>query len=405
MPTRNSLLTADGGRKAKSRGTTVLRDINSHKILQLLRRHHPCSCSDLARFSGLSVPTVLSSVGRMERIGLVKRIGKGSSSGGRRPDMLAFNVSYGCVAGIEIGEGILRVGIADLAGEVLGETIAEIGEKSWPSAIVEKIASMLGKLRESLKIPAKRLLSVGVSAPGITDVARGVVISVPAMQAWENVPLRQLLEDKLGVPVTVENDVNLAALGEHSYGVAQDESNFVFLHIGRGLGAGLFINGRLHHGPEWTAGEIGYLPLGSSAVQPVRKSQVGALESSIGSCGIERRWRELVAQSHSSEPANLHSMEILDRAKNGDELARRIVDLSAEYLAMTCTYLSLILNCSLIVFGGELGMHPALFDATLARLEVHDFARPRLAITQLRMMAELRGALRLALQVAEASFA
>src|SRR5580692_7310690 len=130
MPTRNSLLTADRGRKTKSRGTTVLRDINSQKILQLLRRHHPCSCSDLARFSGLSVPTVLSSVGRMERIGLVKRIGKGSSNGGRRPDLLAFNVSYGCVAGIEIGEGILRVGIADLAGEVLGETVSEIGEKS-----------------------------------------------------------------------------------------------------------------------------------------------------------------------------------------------------------------------------------------------------------------------------------
>jgi glucokinase len=167
------------------------------------------------------------------------------------------------------------------------------------------------------------------------------------------------------------------------------------------VGAGLMINGQVHHGPEWTAGEIGYLLVLGAGVQPVRKSQVGALEAAIGASGIERQWRELAARHGEAGLEALGGSQILDRATQGDALAQQIVDKVSEYLAMVCSYLSLILNCSLIVFGGELGLHPALLQATSARLEEHDFARPRLAITQLGTKAQLRGALRLALQSAD----
>lgn len=389
--------------KAASRGPSVLRDINLRAVLQLLRVHNPCSCSDLARYSGLSVPTVASSVARLEHIGLAKRLGKGSSSGGRPPHLLRFNETYGYVAGIDISENLIRVGIADLSGQLLAESKGEIGENTWPMAVVERMVSLLAALREELKMPAKRLLAVGVAAPGITDVDAGMVVSVPSMQGWENVPLGRLLSEKLRVQVVVENDVNLAALGEHSYGLAQGERNFVFVHIGRGVGAGLIVNGQVHHGPEWTAGEIGYLLVSGVGLQPIRKSQVGALEAAIGTSGIERQWRELTSRNGHAACQDLSGSEILDRAAQGDALAQQIVDRISESLAMVCSYLSLILNCSLIVFGGELGVHPALLQATSARLEEHDFAHPRLAITQLGTKAQLKGALQLALQSAEAA--
>jgi predicted NBD/HSP70 family sugar kinase len=132
---------------------------------------------------------------------------------------------------------------------------------------------------------------------------------------------------------------------------------------------------------------------------------VGALEAAIGTSGIERQWGELAAQNGAGGSQNLRSGEILDRAAQGDALARKIVDKTADCLALVCSYLSLILNCSLIVFGGELGLHPVLLQATSARLEEHDFAHPRLAITQLGTNAQLKGALRLALQSAEAVLA
>jgi glucokinase len=385
-----------------SRGPSVLRDINLRTVLRLLRAHNPCSCSDLARYSGLSVPTVAASVSRLEHMGLAKRLGKGSSSGGRPPDLLRFNESYGYVAGIDISDGRIRLSIANLTGEVIGESEGEIGEKSWPMAVVERMVCLLTSLRESLRIPAKRLLAVGVAAPGITDVDAGIVVSVPTMQGWENVPLGRLLAERLHSQVIVENDVNVAALGEHSYGMAQGEPNFAFVHIGRGVGAGLIVNGQIHHGPEWTAGEIGYLPVPGCSVQAVRKSQMGALESAIGSAGIERQWRERVA-ADSGPGASACALQILDLAREGHPVARGILDNVSECVATVCSYLSLILNCSLIVFGGELGMHPALLQAVSVRLEDHDFARPRLAVTQLGAKAENRGALRVALQSADAS--
>ena len=403
MPTRLPVPGREPGgrRKPASRGSSVLRDINLRSILQLLRLHSPCSCSDLARYSELSVPTVTTSVAELERMGLAKRLGKGFSSGGRPPRLLRFNETFGYVAGVDISEGQIRVAIADLAGQLLGESTGEIGQKAWPMAVVEGIGSLLAALRESLRIPAKRLLAVGVAAPGITDVDAGLVVSVPSMPGWENVPLGRLLAEKIRVPVIVENDVNMAALGEHWCGIAQGERNFVFVHLGRGVGAGLFIDGKLHHGPEWTAGEIGYLMLSGSPAQTVRKNQVGELEGAIGSTGIERRWRELTASSGDAARQGLSACEILDRAVQGDALAQQIVDRVSDHLATVCSYLSLILNCSLIVLGGELGVHPALLQATSARLEGHDFAHPRLAITQLGVKAELNGAMRLALNATE----
>lgn len=392
MPARYPLMreAAHRGQPAV-KGLTVLRDLNSRRILEFLRLNAGCSCSDLSRFSGLSVPTVVSIVTRLERVGLVKKAGKGSSSGGRPPAILRLNESYGYVAGMHIGDGRIRVGIADLSGRLLDEEAAEIGERSWPAAVVESMAAVLENLRTRLRIAAKRLLYVGVSAPGITDVNNGVVVSVPSMRGWENVPLQRLLEQKLRVPTVVENDVNASALGEHAHGIAQGEQNFVFIHVGIGVGAGLFVNGHLHHGPEWTAGEIGYLLPHGDSIQPVRKSQVGALEAAIGSQGIERQWHELAGGS-------LSSLEILDRAGQCDPQAEQILDRIAGHLAIVCSYLSLILNCSLIVFGGDIGMHPALLRATGARLEDHDFAHPRLAVTQLGGKSELVGAVCLALE-------
>ena len=388
--------------KPASRGSSVLRDINLRTILQLLREHGPCSCTDLARNSGLSMPTAAANVARLERKGLAKRVGTGYSSGGRPPRLLRFNQAYGYAVGVDIAESRIRVGIADLAGEMAGESWVEAGEKSWPMAVVEQVASAVGELRESLRIPAKRLLAMGGAVPGITDVDAGTVVAVPTMQGWENVPLGRLLEEKIRVPVTVENDVNMAALGEHWHGAARGERNFVFVHIGRGVGAGLFIDGQLHHGPEWTAGEIGYLLVASSGIQAVRKSQGGALERVIGTCGIERQWSDLAARAGAS-PEPLRAVEVLDRAAAGDPVAQQVLDSVSQTVAMVCSHLSLILNCSLIVFGGELGVHPALLQAVGALLGAHDFAHPRLTATQLGVKAELHGAVRLALESAEAA--
>ena len=142
------------------------------------------------------------------------------------------------------------------------------------------------------------------------------------MQGWENVPLGRLLAERLHAQVIVENDVNIAALGEQDLRHGAGRAEFAFVDIGRGVGAGLIVNGQIHHGPESTAGEIGYLPVPGSSGQAVRKWQMGALESAIGSVGIQRQWRELVT-ADGSDPAGCPcAAQILDLALEGDPMAR-----------------------------------------------------------------------------------
>jgi glucokinase len=241
---------------------------------------------------------------------------------------------------------------------------------------------------------------MAVGAPGITDVAAGRILSAPSLTAWHDVPLRDLLQDKTGISTTVENDVNLGALGEAWCGAARNAANFIFLAIGTGVGAGIVVNGMLQHGANWSAGEVGYMMLPGFPGDPPKADQPGRLESAVGGRNVERAWLE---QAALSEPASaLQATAIFDLAATGDSKAREVLHRTAESLAMAITNLSLVLDLSLVVLSGGVGQHPGLLRAIERRLEPNEFARPQLVISSLKEEAASYGAVWLALQAVEA---
>lgn len=376
--------------------------MNARELLALLRANTPCSRADLVRMSGLSAPTVSSGIAYLERKQLVKRLGPGSSNGGRRPDMLSFNSSYGYVGGVDLGGSNIRLALADLEGKIAARwTVSTRGNRT-PSRIVSLIHSGLVKLLRQAQIPRAKLRAIGLGAPGITDVQAGIVLSAPHLSGWHMVPLRDLLESKLKVPAVIENDVNVAAVGESWTGSAKGISNFVFIAIGTGIGAGIYINDRLYHGSDWAAGEVGYLLVPGASVSPILIERPGSLESTIGGNGIERAWRKLFPGGRNGNQ-HLRATEIFDLALRGDSGARALLHLSAQVLAHAITNISLLLNTSLVVLGGAIGTSEPLLRATREILERNDFARPRLAISMLGADAQLHGAIRLALDQVEAS--
>ena len=380
---------------------TLLKQLNSRQVLTLLRRNSPCSRADLVRLSGLSAPTVSSVVAYLQRKHLIKELGLGSSNGGRRPDMLCFDSSYGCVAGVDLGGSNIRLAIADLDGKILARWNVSTRGNRTPAKIVKLISEGVRRLMQQTAIPAKNLLSIGVGAPGITDVQAGIVVSAPHLQDWQSVPFRDLLEAKLNVPATVENDVNTAALGESWAGSAKGVANFVFLAIGTGIGAGLFIADRLYHGSDWAAGEVGYFLVPGAPVTPIAIDKPGALEKIIGGNGIEQAWRKL-CQNGSRNGQTLQPTEVFEIAEQGDVRARKLLHATAQALAHTISNISVLLNTSLIVLGGAIGSSEPLLRATRKLLDRNEFARPRLAISLLREDAQLYGAVRLALDDVEA---
>ncbi|HLI34317.1 MAG TPA: ROK family protein, partial [Terriglobia bacterium] len=175
---------------------------------------------------------------------------------------------------------------------------------------------------------------------------------------------------------------------------------------GTGVGAGIFVNGHLYRGSEYTAGEIGYLYVPGTEETPLALRRQGPLESVIGSKGIEQFWAKLNRSGQNSKKSSqnqrLEAIEIFDLAERGDKQARIVLQQTARILADAITNVCVILNSSLVVLGGRLGTHPALFEATRRILERNEFSRPQLAVSSLGREAQLFGALWLALNVADA---
>jgi glucokinase len=385
-------------------GPSRMREANVRHLLRLLHRHAPCSRADLVRLSGLTAPTVSAAIGSLQRRDLVTAIGNGSSSGGRPPGLLEFNASHGYVVGADIGGSNIRLALADLNGVVIGRWSASLRAERSPKAVIDKVSAGISHLRQQQKVPLEKILQIAAGAPGITDVAAGRVLSAPNLIGWNDVPLRDLLQDKTHIAATVENDVNLGALGESWCGAAQNVGNFVFLSIGTGAGAGIVLNGALHHGATWSAGEVGYMMIPGLPDDPPSTDRPGALESAIGGHGIEQSWIDQaeIGGTATRSAATLRATDIFDLALAGDRKAREFLNRAASYLATAVTNLSLVLDLSLIVLSGGTGGHPGLLQAVKRRLERNQFARPTLLLSDLNGEAQLYGAICLALRTAEA---
>ena len=377
----------------------TMREVNSRQLLRLLRRHRPCSRADLVRLSGLTAPTVSAAIEMLQRRGLVRFIGPGSPKGGRPARILEFNAQCAYVLGADIGGSGVRLALADLDGTIAGTLNRPFTYRGTPDEVVALCAAGAQTLLEENGVPRQKVLQFVAGAPGITDARSGRVRSAPNLHGWNDVPLAEDLHRETGLPTTIENDVNLGAVGEGRCGVAAAVQNFVFIAIGSGVGAGIVIDGDLFHGANWSAGEVGYMQVPGLPLQPLRVNRLGALETSIGGEGIRNAW--LACTNGSREAQRQRPSEIFDLAVRGDRCALRVLETTAERLAAAIVNISLVLDTQLVVLGGGIGCHPALVEATRKAVARNEFATPDVIASSLGSDAQLHGAIWLAIQIAE----
>lgn len=321
---------------------------------------------------------------------------------GIQKDAVAKNRT-GYVVGVDVGGTNLRMALADMTGTPLIKWSTSTVGLRGPDAVVGLIVDGVRKLLIEAAAAPETLKSVAVGVPGVTNTEDGVVIATSYLMGWHNVPLKALLENELHIPGAVDNDVNLAAMGEGWAGAAKGSRDFVFLAIGTGIGAGLVLNGRPYRGSCWAAGEIGYMLLPGTVGGPGKSHEPGPLESMIGGEGIREQWRRTWSIDKTSLPRELTATEIFDHALRGEALAQTILHTSATMLAHAIYNISLVLNCSLFVLGGSVGLHPALRDEVQSIADKWNVrARPQLVRSALGTEAQLLGAIRTALDRANA---
>jgi glucokinase len=376
---------------------SALRHTNAQSILRLLRECGSCSRADLVRASGLSAPTVTNVVKDLLSEDLIEPLGEGESSGGRPPDMIRFKAERGCLLAVEITAEEISLLLTDLNGsELETQKISLTNRKTTPEAIVGYIGEELKILLRRQKRTREQLLVVVAGVPAITNVDEGSVLAISTLQGWRGVSLRTMLGKVVNCLVIVENDMNLAALGEKYCGAAQAEKDFVLIHIGTNVGAGIFLGGRIHHGSQWSAGEIAYLRLPSISRRQPTIHEFGEIEMVLTSSGILKSWCE---EGGKTTPAGrkVDAIGILNLALAGDARAEKIVRLRAEIVADIIVNLSLVLNPGLILLGGEVGSHPVLIDLVRRQLEGDEFAVSRVSSSAPGNLSVLWGAISLAL--------
>ncbi len=377
---------------------TQMRQVNRSAILELIRQRSPIARSEISRLLGLSMPTAMRIVDELIADDLVRSTGETAGSTGRPRELLEYNKNGGVVIGIDLGGTKLFGALATIGGEILGEAWknqhASSGNESF-----ELVAEMIQQLIDLSKQLNQRLLGVAVGAPGVTHVETGVVEWAPSLN-WRDFPLKKRLIERFNLPVVVDNDVNLAVLGEQWFGVGKGVNNMLLLAIGTGVGAGLVIDGIIYRGHNEAAGEVGYFLPGVQALGR-RYDHFGAMESIVSGIGIAERARQLLSGTKSEEELMaLSASDVFEAARNGQPWANQIVNETVDYLTITIANISTLLDPELIILsGGVSNSTDLLIPPILQRLEGVIQHIPRLEVSTLGSKATAMGAISLILHL------
>jgi predicted NBD/HSP70 family sugar kinase len=299
--------------------------------------------------------------------------------------------------GVDIGGTNLRVALAHANGEIVARSSATTTNMRDAEGVVRKIRECARRLVEDAHLSLGQLAAIGAGAPGVTNAETGVVIATSYLMGWRDVPLKTMLEEALGIPAAVDNDVNLAALGESCFGAGRGLPELVFLAIGTGVGAGIILKGELFQGSAWTAGEVGYMLVPGISEERPALGKPGGLEEMVGGEGLRAQWQSIWSSERTQLPRELTATQIFDAAVGGDLPANGLLDRAARTLAYVVCNIALILNTPLFVLGGTVGLHAALRDRAQVVVDMHARRlRPHLVLSALGGDAQLMGALRLA---------
>ncbi len=332
-----------------------MRGINRASILELIRCHGTISRTQIAAELSVSLPTVMRISNDLMRAGLVIENGQKESSGGRKRNLLQFNGAAHLVIGIDLGGTKIYGAAANLNGELLHE-ISYTHYQTQAEQSLAVVCQMIDELLRFAEGAALPVRGIGLGVPGVVQPESGVVTIAPALD-WTDFPLKERLAGRYSLPIVIENDVNLAALGEVWFGTDADINNLVLLAIGTGIGAGVVINGAVYGGAHHLAGEVGYFLPDRSHLGKAYPG-FGALEqlaSGTGIAGRGRAARQAMMESGLRPAEDVQALtaeEVFLAARRGEAWAEAVLQETIDYLAQLVAAVTLVVDPDAILLGG-----------------------------------------------------
>lgn len=327
----------------------LIRAINRSHVLNAIKSYGPIGRAEIARRTKLSPATVTSISAKLISQNLVLEKSAGDSSGGRPPILLVINPKGGYVIGIKLTETHAVCALTDLEALIIAKSSLPLSGHN-PVQVVDDLAQMVLSFIREQKIAKKQLLGVGVGLAGIVDAENGILRQSP-IYGWDNVPLRDMLQSKLHIPVYIENDVNTLTLTERWFGHGQGVDNFLTVTVGRGVGLGIVANGQFYRGQIGGAGEFGHTTINPEGPLCACGKR-GCLESYVGDPGLIRAAQEAAARGELSAPVQTLD-DLLSLAQTGDSGALQIFDRAGRILGIGIANLINLFNPKKIIISGE----------------------------------------------------
>jgi predicted NBD/HSP70 family sugar kinase len=343
----------------------LLRAINERALLEDLRRRGPASRANLARSSGLSKPTVSQALANLEAAGLVRALGPATPARGRTALLYEFDPTAGFVVGVDIGRAWIRIAAADLSGKIVARRDERNRARSAKSLIL-KVSEVAHEVVSAAGLTWDQVAHTVVGGPGVFDPDSDRLRHAPNLPGWSRPGLMSSLREALPPSVALDNDANLAAVGDGSYGRGRSADTFVYVFVGTGIGMGIVIDGQLYRGAHGAAGEVGYLPVSGDADSGDAKSGTrtrlrGILEEAASADAVVRTAKRL------GMPGAVTAKRVFADARRGDELAVATVEVEAERLALVVGTVAAILDPELVLLGGGVGGNLDLLRPPLER--------------------------------------
>ena len=364
------------GRVMNNSELTLGDALSLSNVIGAVRRSGQISRPELHKATGLSRTLISKYSDRAISLNVLHQGALGVSTGGRTPRILQFNPKAGAILVAELGVSGMSLAISDLGGE-LTEIIELEGDISLgPESVLLNVEKTFDRIIAKTKVD---IWGIGIGLPGPVEFASGIAISPPIMPGWDRYPVRDRLSKIYNVPVWVDNDVNLMALGTKVKNRHEKYHEFIYIKIGSGIGAGIFTNGLLHRGAQGCAGDIGHIRVEEASQIICRCGNLGCLEAIAGGFALGREANDAVTKNESKFLSNqlminrvLDARDVIEGAKSGDKWCVDAITRAGHQVGKSLATLVNFHNPSVIVIGGGIS---AAGDQLLASIRETVFQR------------------------------
>jgi predicted NBD/HSP70 family sugar kinase len=321
--------------------------VGAGAMLHLIRDGEAVTRAELARRTGLARSTVAQRVDALIARRLVYEAGGSESTGGRPPTLLAFNHDAGVVLVADLGATHSRLAVSDLVANPLAELAEDVDIALGPERVLDWVRDRFLKLLNKADRKESDVRGIGVGVPGPVAFHTGQPVSPPIMPGWDGFSIPGWFADHYDVPVLVDNDVNIMAVGEH-WAHWRTVEHLLFIKVGTGIGCGIVAGGHIHRGAQGAAGDIGHIRLSHQDEVVCRCGNIGCLEAVAGGRALAERLTEAGVEA-------MKSRDVVELVRAGNPVATRLVREAGRHLGEVLAEAVNFFNPGVIVIGGDLG--------------------------------------------------